>query len=90
MGRMAPGTASTAPLFHQRMYQLVVCSFFLSVLRVPPVKRCVAEKRKERREAVICWALSPPIVLFFIGFAYILHEEFFKGIGMFPLHPSDE
>lgn len=35
-------------------------------------------------------ALSPPIVLFLIGFAYILHEEFFKEIGMFPLHPSNE
>jgi hypothetical protein len=35
-------------------------------------------------------ALSPPIVLFLIGFAYILHEEFFKGIDMFPLHPSNE
>jgi hypothetical protein len=87
---MAPGTASTAPLFHQRTYQLVVCSFFPSVLRLPAVKRCAAEEQKERREAVICWALSPPIVLFFIGFAYILHEEFFKGIAISPPHPSDE
>lgn len=34
--------------------------------------------------------LSPLIVLFLIGFAYILHEEFFKGIDMFRLHPSNE
>jgi sulfoxide reductase heme-binding subunit YedZ len=78
------------PFFHQRMYQFAACSLFLFVLRLPPVKRWVAENQKEGREKIIFWALSPLILLFLIGFAYILHEEFFKGIDMFRLHPSTE
>jgi DMSO/TMAO reductase YedYZ heme-binding membrane subunit len=78
------------PIFHQRMYQFVACSLFLFVLRLPPVKRWVAKKQKEGHEKTVLWALAPLILLFLMGFAYIMHEEFFKGIDMFRLHPSTE
>jgi hypothetical protein len=54
------------------------------------VKRRVPEKRREGWEWTIFLILSPLILPFLIGFAYILHEEFFKVIGMFRLHPSTE
>jgi len=73
------------PIFHQRLYQLLVCSLFPFVLRLPPVKRWVAEKQKEGRQIVVFWAVLPMLLLFCLGFAYILHEEFLQGINMFLL-----
>lgn len=49
------------------------------MLRLPPEKRWVGEKQKEGREKVILWALSPLILLFLLGFAYIINEEIFTG-----------
>ena len=71
------------PIFHQRLYQLLVCSLFPFVLRLPRVKRWVSEKQKEGRQIVVFWAVLPMLLLFCLGFAYILHEEFLQGINMF-------
>jgi methionine sulfoxide reductase heme-binding subunit len=71
------------PIFHQRLYQLAVCSLFPFVLRLPQVKRWVSEKQREGRQIVVFWAVLPMLLLFCLGFAYILHEEFLQGINMF-------
>ena len=73
------------PIFHQRLYQLLACSLFPFVLRLPPVKRWVSEKQKEGRQIVVFWAVLPMLLLFGLGFGYILHEEFLQGINMFLL-----
>ncbi len=61
------------------MYQILACSLFPFMLRLPPVKRWVDEKQKEGRGAVVFWAVLPMILLFLVSFGYIVHEEFFKG-----------
>jgi DMSO/TMAO reductase YedYZ heme-binding membrane subunit len=78
------GVDGTA-IFHQRLYQLLVCSLFPFVLRLPSVKRWVSAKQKEGRQIVVFWAVLPMLLLFCLGFAYILHEEFLQGINMFLL-----
>ncbi len=90
-GTNGPGNGvDGTPIFHQRLYQLLACSLFPFVLRLPPVKRWISEKQKEGRQIVVFWAVLPIILLFCLGFAYILHEEFFKGGALFSLHPSTE
>ena len=84
-----PDGDGAAP-FHQRAYQIVSCSLFLLTLRLPPVKRWVTEQQKNGRGWLVFVTLTPLIILFLIGFAYILNEEFFKGIGMFTLNPPDD
>jgi DMSO/TMAO reductase YedYZ heme-binding membrane subunit len=74
------------PIFHQRLYQLAACSLFPFVLRLPAVKRWVSEKQSEGRQIVVFWAVLPMLLLFCLGFAYILHEEFLQGINMFLLN----
>lgn len=73
------------PIFHQRLYQLAACSLFPFVLRLPAVKRWVSEKQSEGRQIVVFWAVLPMLLLFCLGFVYILHEEFLQGINMFLL-----
>lgn len=73
------------PIFHQRLYQLAACSLFPFVLRLPAVRRWVSEKQSEGRQIVVFWAVLPMLLLFCLGFAYILHEEFLQGINMFLL-----
>ena len=77
-------------ILHQRLYQFLACSLFPFVLRLPPVKRWVADKQKEGRQIVVFWAVLPMLLLFWVGFAFIVHEEFFKGGALFSLHPSSE
>jgi sulfoxide reductase heme-binding subunit YedZ len=85
-GTNGPGAGiDGTPIFHQRLYQILACSLFPFVLRLPPVKRWVGEKQKEGRGIVVFWAVLPMILLFLIGFGYIVHEEIIKGIPMFML-----
>jgi methionine sulfoxide reductase heme-binding subunit len=78
------------PVFHQRLYQILSCSLFLFVLRLPPVKRWVAEKQKEDRQAIVFFAFAPLMLLFLIGFAFIVHEQLLRGIEMFLLRPPSD
>jgi methionine sulfoxide reductase heme-binding subunit len=78
------------PVFHQRFYQILSCSLFLLVLRLPPVKRWVAENQKQGRQAIIFFAFAPLMLLFLIGFAFIVHEELLRGIEMFELRPPSD
>jgi sulfoxide reductase heme-binding subunit YedZ len=91
IGSNGPGDSGDGmPVFHQRFYQILSCSLFLFILRLPPVKRWVAEKQKEGRRAIIVFAVAPLIFLFLAGFAFIAHEELLRGIEMFLLRPPSD
>jgi methionine sulfoxide reductase heme-binding subunit len=90
-GTNGPGDGiDGTPILHQRLYQLLACSLFPFVLRLPPVRRWVGEKHKEGREQIVFFALLPMMLLFLLAFAYIVHEEVFKGVDMFKLNPSGD
>lgn len=67
------------PIMHQRMYQLTEMSLLLLVLRLPPVKRWIAEKQKAGEQWLVYTAVLPLFLLFMVGFTYIVNEEIFKG-----------
>jgi DMSO/TMAO reductase YedYZ heme-binding membrane subunit len=77
-------------VFHQRFYQYAACSLFLLTLRVPPVKRWIAARQQEGRGWLVWVTVAPIFAIFVIGFAYILNEQFFKGIDSFTENPSSE
>lgn len=85
-----PCASSLEQVFHQRLYQLAACSLFLVVLRIPAVKRWVAAEQKAGRSWVPWAMFAVLIVLFVIGFSFILNEEIFKGVDSFNLNPSNE
>jgi hypothetical protein len=90
-GTNGPGSGvDGTPIFHQRVYQILACSLFPFVLRLPPVKRWVSEKQKEGRGIVVFWAVLPMVLLFFIGFAFIVSEEIVKGISIVTLQTSGD
>lgn len=68
------------PVFHQRFYQIVAVSIPLVVLRLPPVRRWVIEQRTSGRAWAVWLTMSPLFVLYFVGFAFIINEEFFTGL----------
>jgi len=68
------------PVFHQRFYQAVAISIPLFVLRLPPVRRWVIEQRTNGRAWLPWLALSPLIAFYFLGFIFIINEEFFTGL----------
>jgi methionine sulfoxide reductase heme-binding subunit len=78
------------PVFHQRLYQYGACSLFLLTLRLPPVKRWIVARQREGRNWLVYVTVAPLFILFVFGFAFILNEEFFKGIDSFTEHPSSE
>src|SRR5580693_6330995 len=78
------------PIFHQRLYQYSVCSVFLLVLRLPPVKRWIAARQKEGRNWLVWVTILPIFALFVFGFIFIVNEEIFKGIDSFMERPSAE
>jgi sulfoxide reductase heme-binding subunit YedZ len=78
------------PIFHQRFYQYSACSFFLLILRLPPVKRWIAARQKEGRNWLVYATIAPIFALFIFGFIFILNEEIFKGIDSFTERPSGE
>jgi methionine sulfoxide reductase heme-binding subunit len=75
------------PVLHQRLYQLTACSLPLLVLRLPPVKRWVAQQRKTGRERVVYFTFLPLAAVYALFFAYIVNEEIFKGVSAFRLQP---
>ena len=88
-GTNGPGNGVDGmPVFHERLYQILACSLFPFVLRLPPVKRWVAEKQKEGRGIVVFWVVLPMILLFLIAFAFIVNEEIVKGIRIVTLNTN--
>jgi DMSO/TMAO reductase YedYZ heme-binding membrane subunit len=53
------------PVFHQRFYQAVAVSIPLIVLRLPPVRRWIVERRAEGRQWLV-WLAVAPLAVFYI------------------------
>jgi hypothetical protein len=75
------------PIMHQRFYQAVAISIPLLVLRLPPVRRWIAEQRAAGRQRIVYLAVLPLAVLFILGFAYIINEEIFTGTMVMTMRP---
>ena len=75
------------PIMHQRFYQAVAISIPLIVLRLPPVRRWVDEQRAAGRHHVVYFVMLPLIVLFLLGFIYIINEEIFTGTMVLTMRP---
>jgi DMSO/TMAO reductase YedYZ heme-binding membrane subunit len=78
------------PIFHQRFYQYSACSLFLLTLRLPPLKRWIADRQAEGRNWLVYLTIMPIFALFVFGFIFIVNEEIFKGIDSFTNNPSHE
>jgi DMSO/TMAO reductase YedYZ heme-binding membrane subunit len=78
------------PIFHQRFYQAVAVSIPLLVLRLPPVRRWIIEQRTEGRAWLVWLTVAPLVVLYVVGYAFIINEEFFQGHLAFTLHPAED
>ena len=75
------------PIMHQRFYQAVAISIPLLVLRLPPVRRWIADQRAAGRQRMVYLAFFPLAVLFILGFAYIINEEIFTGTMVLTMRP---
>jgi hypothetical protein len=67
-----------------------VCSLFLLLLRLPPVKHWIAARQKEGRNWLVYVTIAPIFALFVFGFIFVINEEIFKGMDSFTEHPSAE
>ena len=75
------------PIFHQRFYQAMAISIPLVILRLPPVKRWVADQRRAGQQAKVWLAIMPLVVLFVLGFIFIINEEIFTGTMAITMRP---
>jgi DMSO/TMAO reductase YedYZ heme-binding membrane subunit len=78
------------PIFHQRFYQAVAISIPLIVLRLPPVRRWIIEQRTQGRAWLVWLTVAPLVVLYVVGYTFIINEEFFQGHLAFTLHPAED
>jgi DMSO/TMAO reductase YedYZ heme-binding membrane subunit len=76
-----------AAIFHQRFYQALAVSIPLIILRLPPVRRWIVDRRAEGRQWLVWLAVAPLAVFYITSMAFIVNEEFFQGIGAFTLSP---
>jgi len=79
-----------APVFHQRFYQAVAISIPLVVLRLPPVRRWIAETRAAGQQWKVWLAVAPLAALWILGFAYIINEEIFTGTEAITMRPPSD
>lgn len=90
-GTNGPSSAPDGnPVLHQRLYQLSACSIFLIVLRLPRVKRWIADQQRAGREWKVYLAVLPLAALFILAFTFMVNEEIAKGTGAFLLHATDD
>jgi sulfoxide reductase heme-binding subunit YedZ len=75
------------PVMHQRFYQALAISIPLIVLRLPPVRRWITDQRAAGRQWAVYLAFLPLVVLFILGFAYIVNEEIFTGTMVLTMRP---
>jgi len=75
------------PFFHQRFYQAVAISVPLIILRIPPVRRWIADQRAEGRQWLVWMTFAPLAVFYLTAMAFIINEEIFTGTMAFTLHP---
>ena len=74
------------PIFHQRFYQALAVSIPLIVLRLPPVRRWIVERRAEGRQWLVWLAVSPLAVFYITAMAFIVNEEFFTGLKIITMN----
>lgn len=72
-------------VLHQRLYQLTLVSLPLVLLRLPRVKRWVAEKQAAGEMRQVWLRLLPVLILAVLFFSFMINEELYKGIGAFRL-----
>jgi DMSO/TMAO reductase YedYZ heme-binding membrane subunit len=77
------------PVFHQRLYQIVAISIPLVILRLPPVKRWIAEQRAAGQMWKVWTALMPLAALYLVAFFFIFNEEIFTGTKIITMNPPD-
>jgi DMSO/TMAO reductase YedYZ heme-binding membrane subunit len=75
------------PVFHQRFYQILAISLPLVVLRLPPVKRWVTDKRAAGEQWKVWCTVAPMAALYLLAFAFIINEEIFTGLQVMTLNP---
>ena len=75
------------PVFHQRFYQIMAISLPLVLLRLPPVKRWVIEKRQAGEQWKVWTAIAPMAALYLIAFGFIVNEEIQTGMQVLMMHP---
>jgi DMSO/TMAO reductase YedYZ heme-binding membrane subunit len=75
------------PVFHDRFYQILAISLPLVLLRLPPVKRWVIEKREAGEQWKVWATLAPMLALYVVGFLFIINEEIFTGTMAITLRP---
>ena len=68
------------PIFHQRFYQALAISIPLIVLRLPPVRRWIVDRRAEGRQWLVWLAVAPLAVFYITAMAFIVNEEIFTGL----------
>ena len=78
------------PVFHQRFYQAVAISIPLVVLRLPPVRRWIADTRAAGQQWKVWLAVAPLAALWIVGFAYIINEEIFTGTEAITMRPPSD
>ena len=75
------------PIFHQRFYQALAVSIPLIVLRLPPVRRWIVDRRAEGRQWLVWLAVAPLAVFYITSMAFIVNEEIFTGTMAITLNP---
>jgi DMSO/TMAO reductase YedYZ heme-binding membrane subunit len=75
------------PVFHQRFYQVMAISLPLVLLRLPPVKRWVSDKRAAGEGWKVWCTVAPMAALYLLAFAFIINEEFFTGLQILTMNP---
>jgi DMSO/TMAO reductase YedYZ heme-binding membrane subunit len=75
------------PVFHQRLYQILAISLPLVILRLPPVRRWVAEQRAAGQKWKVWVAFMPLFTLYLLAFAFVINEELFTGYKIITMTP---
>jgi DMSO/TMAO reductase YedYZ heme-binding membrane subunit len=75
------------PIFHQRLYQIVAVSVPLVILRLPPVRRWITDKKAAGEQWKVWCTIAPMAALYLLAFAFIINEEIFTGLQVMTLHP---
>jgi DMSO/TMAO reductase YedYZ heme-binding membrane subunit len=75
------------PVFHDRFYQILAISLPLVILRLPPVKRWIADRRAAGEQWKVWAAVSPMVALYVLAFVFIINEEIFTGLQVMTLNP---
>ena len=75
------------PVFHQRLYQILAISLPLVILRLPPVRRWVAQQRAAGQMWKVWVAFMPLFTMYLLAFAFVFNEEFFTGYKIITMTP---